>query len=209
MSRISIGCIVEGDGEVEAVPVLVTRIAAEVAPGMFVHLPRSSIVKRDHMTTSSDAISKAIAYLVPRLSKPAGFVLILDRDDETDPSRLIDDLAAHMKACRGDCPSIVVMPDREYEAWFLASAESLRGVRGLRDDLAPPPNPDAIRGAKEWLADRAAGARRYGERADQAALTSHFDMAAARANSPSFARAYAEIARLLLELVASLPTPAP
>lgn len=209
MSRISIGCIVEGKGEVDAVPVLVRRIADEVAPGTLVDLPRASLVERDRMTTSGDAIGKAIAYLVPRLSQPAGFILMLDRDDETDPSRLIDDLAAHMKACRGDCPSIVVMPDREYEAWFLASAESLRGVRGLRDDLTPPPNPDAIRDAKGWLTDRAAGRNRYRERTDQAALTACFDMAAARANSPSFARAYAEIARLLRELVASLPTPAP
>ena len=202
MSRISIGCIVEGESEVEAVPVLVRRIADEVAPGVFVDLPRASLVKRDRMTTSGDEIAKAIAYLVPRLSQPAGFVLMLDRDDETDPSRLIDDLAAHMKACRGDCPSIVVMPDREYEAWFLASAESLRGKRGLRDDLSPPPNSDAVRDAKGWLADRAAGRNRYRERTDQAALTSCFDMAAARANSPSFARAYDEIARLLLLLVA-------
>ena len=144
---------------------------------------------------------------MPSLSRPAGFLLILDRDDETDPSKLCGELAAHIKACRGDSPSIVVMPNREYEAWFLASAESLRGVRGLRDDLTAPQNPEAIRGAKEWLADRSAGAKRYAETADQAALTSQFDMAAARANSPSFDRAYSEIERLFLALIPDSATP--
>ena len=132
---------------------------------------------------------------------------MLDRDDETDPLQLCNDLATHLQACRSDCTSIVVMPDREYEAWFLAAAESLRGQRGLRDDLTAPPNPEGIRGAKEWLVERAAGAKRYGEVADQAALTELFDMTAARANSPSFARAYAEIERLIRELVALLPAP--
>ena len=130
---------------------------------------------------------------------------MLDRDDETNPLQLCTDLAAHMKACRSDSPSIVVMPNREYEAWFLAAAESLRGKRGLREDLTAPPDPEAIRGAKEWLMDRSAGAKRYGETADQAALTECFDMATARANSPSFARAYSEIVRLLCELLAMLP----
>jgi Domain of unknown function (DUF4276) len=207
VSRVSIGCLVEGDGEVVALPILIRRIASEVIPEVFVHVPRPRLVPRNHMTASGNAIGRAIDRLAPRLSRPAGFLLMLDRDDEPDPSKSCTDLAAHMNACRSDCPSIVVMPDREYEAWFLAAAESLRSRRGLRDDLATPPNPDGIRGAKEWLVDRAAGESRYGEVADQAALTECFDMAAARANSPSFALAYAEIARLLRELAASPPAP--
>ena len=151
MSRISIGCIVEREGEVEALPVLIRKIANEVAPAVYIHVPRSHIVKRNHMTTSSDAIRKAIENLVPMLVRPAGFILMLDRDDETDPPQLCTDLAAHMKACRSDSPSIVVMPNREFEAWFLAAAESLRGKRGLQEDLTAPPDPEAIRGAKEWL----------------------------------------------------------
>ena len=204
MSRISIGCIVEGKGEEYALPILIERIAREVVPGVYVPVPRPVIVPRNHMTASGDKVSNAIELLLKRLSLPAGLLLVLDADDD-DPIELERALAAHMRVCRSDVPSAVVVACREYEAWFLAAAESLQRVRGLRNDLAAPPNPDAIRGAKEWLGDRAAGSTRYRPTADQAALTQSFDMTAARANSPSFNRAYSEIERLLVELTASPP----
>lgn len=204
MNEVSIGCIVEGQGEVSAVPVLIRRVAGEIAPGLVVRVPRPHRLNRGDMKPSGTGIGSAIRLLLKRLSPPVGLLLILDADDDA-PVRLHDDLAAHLRQCRGDVSSAVVVPCKEYEAWFLAAAESLRGKRGLRDDLATPPDPEAIRGAKEWLVDRAAGVETYRPTADQAALTECFDTTAARANSPSFARAYAEIARLLLELVASLP----
>ena len=206
MSRVSIGCIVEGKGEELAVPFLVRRIARETAPFLLVQVPRPHVLNRKDINPSGTEVGRAIRLLLKRLSPPVGLLLILDADDD-DPLRLQDDLAAHLRKCRCDVPSAVIVPCREYEAWFLAAAESLRGHRGLRNDLAAPPNADAIRGAKEWLVDRSAGTEKYRPTVDQAALTDCFDMAAARANSPSFAHAYAEIARLLRELVASLPGP--
>ena len=39
MRRMSIACIVEGDGEVAAVPILVRRVVAEIDPTLRVHIP--------------------------------------------------------------------------------------------------------------------------------------------------------------------------
>ena len=50
MSRISIGCIVEGVGEIEALPVLIRKIAVQVVPGVFVYMPRPVKMSRGQMT---------------------------------------------------------------------------------------------------------------------------------------------------------------
>jgi hypothetical protein len=83
---------------------------------------------------------------------------------------------------------------REYEAWFLAAAESLRGRRGLPSDLEAPATPEAFRDAKGWLGDRMP--RGYSPTADQPALTDLFDLERAR-RSPSFDKLVRELTRLL------------
>lgn len=85
---------------------------------------------------------------------------------------------------------------REKEAWYLAAAESLREQRGFPPDLLPPPNPETVRGAKEWLS-RAAG-RPYSAVADEPALASVFSLELARERAPSFAR----FCRIVNELLA-------
>jgi hypothetical protein len=71
------------------------------------------------------------------------------------------------------------------ETWFLAAAESLRGCAGLPVDLAPPADPERIRGAKEWLGKRMP--HPYDPIIHQAAFTATFDLGQAMAVS-SFAR---------------------
>ena len=94
----------------------------------------------------------------------------------------------------------------EFEAWFLAAAESIRGQRGLRDNIHPPNNPEAIKDAKGWLRDRMEDSRTYRETRDQPALTALFDIEQAR-QADSFDKCYRDIVRLLEELQkASYPT---
>ena|SRR5271157_4551732 len=68
------------------------------------------------------------------------------------------------------------MAYREYEAWFLASIESLRGKRGIRADAESHPHPEKPKGAKGRLEERMEEGRSYSETADQAALSADFDM---------------------------------
>jgi hypothetical protein len=81
-----------------------------------------------------------------------------------------------------------VLAHREYEAWFLAAIESLRGVRGIRADAVSHPDPEAPGGAKGQLEQRLAAGRSYSETADQAALTATFDMAQTYRRCRSFRR---------------------
>lgn len=87
----------------------------------------------------------------------------------------------------------------EFEAWFLAAAESLRGKSGLKDDIYPPDDPEAIRNAKGWLSNQMEDSRTYRETRDQPTLTDSFDLEQAR-RADSFDKCYRDIVRLLDEL---------
>ncbi|MCO5167729.1 MAG: DUF4276 family protein [Planctomycetes bacterium] len=91
----------------------------------------------------------------------------------------------------------VVLATREFESWFLASAEALAGSRGLPTDLAAPEQPEAIRGAKEWLTRHMARGRAYQEVVDQPALTARLDLDLARRRSDSFDVCVRRVARLI------------
>ena len=93
----------------------------------------------------------------------------------------------------------VVLAKKEFEAWFIAAAESLRGQCGLSQELVADPDPESIRGAKEWLSRQMPRNRRYAETTDQPALTAIFDLQAAR-RADSFDKCYREIVRLLTVL---------
>ena len=80
----------------------------------------------------------------------------------------------------------MVLAHREFEAWFLAAVESLRGHRGVRIDAEPHPNPEDPRGAKEQLELRLRVGASYMETADQPALSARFSLSAAYRRSRSF-----------------------
>src|SRR5262245_29256782 len=156
-----LACIVEGHGETEAVPVLVRRLAELVAPGVTIRIspplriPRSKLVQQGEL-------ERAVELAARQAGPDGGVLLLLDSDDDC-PAELGPALLARMRAVRADLRSSVVLACREFESWFVAAAESLRGRRGLAADLASPAEPEAIRGAKEWLSARMAGDGRYVE----------------------------------------------
>lgn len=79
----------------------------------------------------------------------------------------------------------VVIAKREYEAWFIAAAESLHGWRGFAFDPAERIDAETPRDAKGWLRQRLA-AGIYGETTDQPAFTARFDLQQAFDGSRSF-----------------------
>ncbi|MGH9393755.1 MAG: DUF4276 family protein, partial [Terriglobales bacterium] len=83
-------------------------------------------------------------------------------------------------------PCELVLAHSEFETWFVAAAESLRGRRALDDELAAPAEPETIRDAKGWLSAHMPPSTRYSETLDQAALAAAFDTDLARRRSPSF-----------------------
>lgn len=166
--------IVEGHGEMEAVPALIRRVAAAYAPeahvnvGRAIRMGRSDIVKPNGL--------ERVIELAARQTAPGdGILVVLDADDDL-PCELGPSLLARAVSRRPDRRTRVVVANREFEAWFLASALSLRGRRGLADDIEPPADPESIRDAKGWLSARAGRAHSYKPTVDQAALANVVDL---------------------------------
>jgi Domain of unknown function (DUF4276) len=90
-------------------------------------------------------------------ARPRGGVFVLIDSDDDCPAQLAPRLLARATPAGIGLPVSVILPKREFEGWFLAAAESIRGKRGLPPDLTPPQNPEEIRGAKEWLRKRIRG----------------------------------------------------
>lgn len=186
----NLGLLVEGHGEYYAAPILVRRIADSLGVPCVVRSvlrqPRSTIIK-------AGELERAVTLLGNKVGSGGAVLVLIDGDD--DPAcTLGPELLARAQIARPDRRVGVVLAVREYEAWFLAAADSLRGRRGLPADLEAPSSPEAVRDAKGWLS--AQMPRGYSPTADQPALTDLFDLEMAR-SSPSFAKLVRELTRLL------------
>ncbi len=194
---VKIGCIVEGHGDVVAVPLLIRRIAAELHPDLVIETPRPIRVHRNQVV-QADKLERRVELATQRIDGQGAIFIVLDADDAC-PAQLGPELINRVSQTRSDLPIAVVLAKYEFEAWFLASAESLRGQRGLKDNIQPPNEPETIRGAKEWLTHRMEGSRTYSETHDQPALAALFDMEQAR-QADSFDKCYRDIVSLLEKL---------
>jgi hypothetical protein len=187
-----IGCVVEGHGEVEAVPMLIRRIAQSIDPPAIVDV-RSPVRASRYTLIKPGQIERAVD-LAARKVGTGGRVLVLVDADTDLPCVIGPELLRRAQSARTDRTVGVVVAKCEFEAWFLAAAHSLRGKRGLPVDLEPPPDPEAVRGAKEWLS-RHMG-RKYSATLDQPAFTRDFDLTTAR-RATSFDKCFREIVRLV------------
>ena len=194
---VKIGCIVEGESEVKTIPLLIRRIAANLYPELPIVVsppirrPRNKVVKENEL-------ERAVEFVARQIGRQGAIFIILDSEKDC-PAELGPALLHRASQVRSDLLIAVVLAKHEFEAWFLAAAESLRGRRGLRNDLNSPDNPEEIRGAKEWLSHQMESSRTYSETQDQPALAALFDIEQAR-QADSFDKCYRDIVRLLGEL---------
>ena len=192
-----IGCIVEGHGEVAAVPILIRRIAASLYPELGIDIPHPIRVPRDKVIKPGE-LERAVKLAAQNIRSQGAIFILIDSDDDC-PARTGPALLRRASEVRSDLPIAVVLAKHEFEAWFLAAAESLQGQRGLRNDFLPPSNPEGIRGAKGWLRQRLESGETYRETLDQPALTARFNLNQAR-QADSFDKCYRDIVYLLDEL---------
>lgn len=192
-----IACIVEGHGDREAVPVIIRRIASQLDPAMVVNLPSPLRIPKSRLLKPGE-LERAVEFSARRIASRGAILILIDSDDDC-PALLGPELLQRAIGTRNDLHVAVVVAKHEFESWFLAAAESLRGNRGLASTLDAPPDPESIRGAKEWLSAHMQGGRVYSETIDQPALADRFDLDTAR-RADSFDKFYREIVRLLAEL---------
>ena len=194
---VQIGCIVEGHGEVEAVPVLIRRVAANLYPELAVIVPRPIRIARNKLLQAG-GLEQWVEIVSVRIGAQGAIFVILDSDDDC-PAELGPELLHRASGVQTGLPVAVVLAKCEFEAWFLAAAESIRGQRGLGDDIHPPNDPETIRNAKGWLSHQMESNRTYSETGDQPAFTACFNLQQAL-QTDSFDKCYREIVRLLDEL---------
>lgn len=185
------GLVVEGHGEVAAVPILIRRILSDLGAYhvQVLHphrVPRSKLGKGEW----GRAIRLQFAKALESGRDGACVLAIMDADDD-DPeaiARMVFDEVANL----GDGQVDVVVAVKEYEAWFLASLESIRGHGAVRSDAEFPGNPEQPRNAKRALEEQMT--QSYSETMHQASFSQLIDLQACSARSPSFAELVTSLA---------------
>lgn len=177
--------IVEGHAETGSIPVLLRRLGVyEVA--------RPFRVKRNKVVKDGE-IERAVSQAIRDRESPSAVLVILDADDDC-PAELAPALLARCAAVT-DLPCIVVLANRELEAWFLGAIHSLRGHRGISIDAEWDGDPESPRGAKERLEQLMPG-RSYLDTDDQPALMDALDFLSARKRCPSLDKLIRDLDRI-------------
>lgn len=192
-----IAVIVGGHGEVEALPLLIHRIAKEQRPPIAVDILPPIRVPEDRLRRESE-LERHVLLASRKLGGRGGIFVLLDCDwKEACPKYDGPILLARARKARSDLPISVVLANREFENWFIAAIPSIRGKSRLAKDIEPVEDPERIRGAKEWLSRYMPRGQPYTPTGDQAALVQAFDMAMARRQAPSFDKCYRDLCDLL------------
>jgi hypothetical protein len=178
--------IVEGPGDVEAAPLLLRKILSE-----YLHCDDIGVLKPKKAggrggLDKAGGIEKFIQYasITPDC---AGILVLVDADDDC----AVDWAKRACDRCKDSemtVPVAVVCVVREYEAWFLASIDSIKGSSRLNQDIEFDGDPEDFGAVEEWFTQQMPSGRAYKETIDQASFTSLIDVPLAINNSRSFKR---------------------
>ncbi|OIP97751.1 hypothetical protein AUK40_02665 [Candidatus Wirthbacteria bacterium CG2_30_54_11] len=200
MTPVKISPIVTGHGEIQALPLLIRRIALEVNSGYVPMVLKPQRISESTLILNYE-LEKAVENAANRLAGSGGIVILLDCDTKDwCPAQKGPEFLKRAQQTRKDIPVSVILAKMEFESWFLASAESLRNKRNLNSDFVCPPNSEELRGAKEYLEKYLAPGKAYSPTIDQPALAQVFDLQLARSRSNSFDKCYRDIFNMLKQL---------
>jgi hypothetical protein len=149
-----IATIVEGHGEVEAVPALLHRIAGTSDASGPLKVNQPIRVKAGSFLNDQQYFCRHIELAAGKAAQEGGAVLILLDCDDGCPATIGPDLLARAQQVRNDVRIFVALAYREYESWFIAASASLSANRQIVPAINPPGNIDEIRDAKGWIGER-------------------------------------------------------
>ncbi len=187
---ISIASIVEGDGEVAALPVLLRRLAAELEPFVLVNALPPIRVRRDRFLNKDEELRRQLLLAASKCGDDGWILIVLDADDDC-PSLLGAEICRRAREYVPHRRLSVVLANREFEAWFIAAAQSLDGFRSFALTSGERVEAEAPRNAKGWIRERMRG-KPYSEVIDQPAFAARIDLEQALDNSRSFRKLYKE-----------------
>lgn len=187
--------IVEGDGEVAALPVLLRRLGEWLTPNGYMALEVATPirVRRDRFLNKDEEFSRYLSLASDKCGERGWILILLDADDDC-PATLGKAILTRARRAQPHRPISVVLANREYEAWFLAAAESLHGQRGFELGPGEAVDPEVPRDAKGWIGSRMTGGK-YREITDQPAFSARMDLELASRRSRSFRKLCGEWTR--------------
>lgn len=188
----AVASIVEGDGEVAALPVLLRRLGQWRATSGHVDVSTPIRVYKDRFLNRSEEFSRHLKLAAAKCGE-AGWILILFDADDDCPAQKGAMVLAQAQAIIPHRRIAVVLANREYEAWFIAAAESLNGCRGFQSHANDAQvDPEIPRNSKGWVRERMPAGAGYGETTDQPAFSARFDLDMAHQRSRSFRKLCSE-----------------
>jgi hypothetical protein len=197
--------IVEGPGDVAALPILLRRLLWEQNSRYDVE-----IAKPKNAHGSGKLISELERFLrLAAITPDCGSILVLIDADDKCPKELAECLVSRSDVLGLNKPIAVVCAKREYETWFLASLDTIRGRVAISDTASFTGEVESLRGAKEWLSDQMPPGRIYKETVDQPSLSQSIDLTLAHANSRSFRRLCHAVEQLLAAMDSGEPIVTP
>lgn len=191
-----VAAIVEGEGEVAALPVLLRRLNTWRAPGNYAQVLQPIRVRRDLFLNREAELKRHLLLAAAKCGDDGWILVLLDADDDC-PIELGGEILARAQRCVPHRRVSVVLANREYEAWFIAAAQSLHGQRGFLFDSAELVDAETPRNAKGWIGVRMA-AGTYREMTDQPAFSACMDLQQAFERSRSFRKLCTEWDRMTL-----------
>lgn len=195
---ITIAPIVEGHGEVQAVPELLRRLATWIAPHKYIEINPPIRTTKAKFLNDDKEFFRQIKLAKLKASDDGWVLILLDADDDC-PIQLRSTIEKKARANFLTDNLSIVVANREFEAWFIAAADSLNGVRGFAIDPAlAVPDPDAPRDAKGWLGRQMPN--NYHVVSDQPAFCACMSLESAWQTSRSFRRLSSEFVRMSANL---------
>lgn len=198
--RGSIVSIVEGHGEVKALPALLYKLlehfeASDVQVASPIRIPRGKLV-------SPGELERALE-LAQRRRKNAGAILVLIDADKDCPALIGSDLLKRARKAI-HLPVAVVLAKKEFETWFLGCLERFRGFMGIPCDVSAPHRPEDL-GGKGTL-ERFMGGVDYLPRIHQVDFVRKMepeDLALCQKRCPSFKKLTRDVKFLLESMTES------
>ncbi len=179
----SLRVVVEGQGDRDAIPVLVAKVKHKLDISDLPHIPRDGGVWVQQLNSDKGRGGLRIEAMCELHRRRAPSALLITQDSEdTCPRDHAPEVAGWIRPLDLPFPVAVVFFYREYETIFLAAAETLRGARlrgivdrsGLPESAVHLGDPEQARDAKGWMSERLG--RRYVETIDQEAFTRALDL---------------------------------
>lgn len=193
--------IVEGDGDVRALPVLMRNIFA--ARGVFdVNLLAPQ--RRGEYPSVARHFDNYFQAAV-KWNSPILWIMDFDAKGYDCPYKEADKLLQRATKLRPKWPIEIAFLVKEYETLFLHDENATRSIfPDIPKHVVFPTEPETIRGAKEWLSKaRPSPGSAYKETVHQAKITAHLDLELLREKSADFAH----LERSVLKLI-NAPIPA-